>query len=67
VFFYYFERFLREYEDRFEREYGFLRPFIKDVVEIILTAAIRCVALPASGVPTVGKSACSCFPARHAD
>ena len=25
VFFYYFERFLCEYEDRFEREYGFLR------------------------------------------
>jgi hypothetical protein len=24
VFFYYFEEFLREYEDRFEKEYGFL-------------------------------------------
>ena len=24
VFFYYFERFLREYEDRFEKEYGSL-------------------------------------------
>ena len=50
VFFYYFERFLREYEDRFEREYGFLRPVIKDVVEKYLDcgnpmcgfARIRC-------------------------
>jgi len=33
VFFYYFEKFLREYEDRFEKEYGYFRPVIKDVVE----------------------------------
>jgi len=33
VFFYYFERFLREYEDRFEKEYGYFRPVIQDVVE----------------------------------
>ncbi len=33
----------------------------------ISTAIIRCVGLPASGVQTVGKSASSCFPARHAD
>jgi hypothetical protein len=33
VFFHYFERFLREYGDHLEREYGFLRPVIKDVVE----------------------------------
>ncbi|MBN2246045.1 MAG: transposase zinc-binding domain-containing protein [Candidatus Aminicenantes bacterium] len=50
VFFHYFERFLREYEDRFEREYGFFRPVIKDVVEKYLDcgnlvcgfARIRC-------------------------
>jgi len=27
-----FERFLAEYEDRFEREYGFFRPIVKEVV-----------------------------------
>jgi hypothetical protein len=32
VLFHYFDRFLAEYEDRFEKEYGFLRPVIKDVV-----------------------------------
>lgn len=33
VFFYYFEQFLREYEDRFEREHGYFCPVIQDVVE----------------------------------
>jgi hypothetical protein len=33
VFFDYFEQFLREYEDRFEKEYGYFRPVIQDVVE----------------------------------
>lgn len=28
-----FERFLIEYEGRFERKYGYLRPIIKEVVE----------------------------------
>jgi ribosomal protein S27E len=50
VFFHYFEQFLQEYEDRFEREYGFLRPVIQDVVEKYLDcgnpmcgfARIRC-------------------------
>jgi len=28
-----FERFLAEYEDRFEREYEFFRPIVKEVVE----------------------------------
>ena len=50
VFFYYFERFLREYEDRFEKEYGYFRPVIQDVVEKYLDcgnpmcgfARIRC-------------------------
>ena len=39
VFFYYFERFLREYEDRFEKEYGYFRPVIKEVVERYLDCA----------------------------
>ena len=50
VFFYYFEKFLREYEDRFEKEYGYFRPAIQDVVEKYLDcgnpmcgfARIRC-------------------------
>lgn len=50
VFFYYFEKFLREYEDRFEKEYGYFRPVIQDVVEKYLDcgnpmcgfARIRC-------------------------
>jgi hypothetical protein len=33
VLFHYFDQFLAEYESRFEREYGFLRPIIKEVVE----------------------------------
>ena len=33
VLFHYFDRFLTEYESRFEKEYGFLRPIIKEVVE----------------------------------
>jgi hypothetical protein len=50
VFFYYFERFLQEYEHRFEKEYGYFRPVIQDVVEKYLDcgnpmcgfARIRC-------------------------
>ncbi len=50
MLFHYFDRFLSEYEGRFEREYGFLRPIIKDVVERYLDcgnprcgfARIRC-------------------------
>jgi len=33
VLFHYFERFLEEYEYSFEREYGFLRPVIQEVVD----------------------------------
>jgi hypothetical protein len=33
VLFHYFDRFLAEYESRFQKEYGFFRPVIKDVVE----------------------------------
>jgi ribosomal protein S27E len=33
VLFHYFDTFLAEYESRFEKEYGFLRPIIKEVVE----------------------------------
>jgi len=50
VLFHYFDRFLTEYESRFEKEYGFLRPIIKEVVERYLDcghprcgfARIRC-------------------------
>jgi hypothetical protein len=34
VLFHHFDRFLTEYESRFEREYGFFRPIVKEVVEI---------------------------------
>ena len=33
VLFHYFDRFLSEYESRFEKGYGFLRPIVKEVVE----------------------------------
>ena len=36
VLFHYFDRFLAEYEERFEKEYGFLRPIIKEVVDRII-------------------------------
>ncbi len=50
VVFHYFDRFLAEYESRFEKEYGYLRLIIKDVVERYLDcgnprcgfARIRC-------------------------
>jgi hypothetical protein len=50
VLFHHFEGFLREYEGRFEREHGYLRPIIKEVVERYLDcgnprcglARIRC-------------------------
>ena len=33
VLFYNFERFLEQYEHRFEKEYGYLRPIVQEVVE----------------------------------
>ena len=50
VLFHYFDSFLSEYEHRFEKEYGFFRPIIKEVVERYLDcgnprcgfARIRC-------------------------
>jgi len=33
VIFHHFERFVAEYEERFQREYGFFRPIVKEVVE----------------------------------
>jgi ribosomal protein S27E len=50
VLFHYFERLLAEYEGRFEREYGYFRPVVKEVVERYLDcgtprcgfARIRC-------------------------
>jgi len=50
VLFHYFDQFLAEYESRFEKEYGFLRPIVKEVVERYLDcgnpkcgfARIRC-------------------------
>ena len=50
VMFHYFEEFVSEYENRFEREYGYFRPVIKEVVEKYLDcgnpkcgfARIRC-------------------------
>jgi len=50
VLFHYFEKFLLEYETRFEREYGYFRPVMQEVVERYLDcgnpmcgfARIRC-------------------------
>jgi ribosomal protein S27E len=50
VLFHHFERFVAEYEERFEREYGFFRSIVKEVVERYLDcgnpqcgfARIRC-------------------------
>ena len=33
MLFHYFERFLHEYEHRFEKEYGYLRPIVQEVVD----------------------------------
>ena len=50
VLFHHFDRFLIEYESRFEKEYGFFRPIVKEAVERYLDcgnprcgfARIRC-------------------------
>jgi len=50
VIFHHFERFVAEHEERFEREYGFSRPIVKEVAERYLDcgnpkygfARIRC-------------------------
>ena len=50
MLFHHFDRFLTEYESRFEREYSFFRPIVKEVVERYLDcgnprcgfARIRC-------------------------
>jgi hypothetical protein len=50
LMFHHFERFLAEYEERFEKEYGYFRPIVKEVVERYLDcgnpkrgfARIRC-------------------------
>ena len=50
MLFHYFERFLREYEGRLEKEYGYFRPVVREVVERYLDcgnprsgfARIRC-------------------------
>ena len=39
VLIHYFERFLTEYEGRFEKEYGYFRPVIKEVIERYLDCA----------------------------
>jgi uncharacterized protein (TIGR04255 family) len=53
VLFHYFDRFLAEYEGRFEKECGFFRPIIKEVVERYLDCGSPRCGLPASAVPTV--------------
>ena len=40
-FFHHFERFIEEYECRFEREYGYLRPIIQEVVDKYLDRGKR--------------------------
>ena len=39
VLFHYFERFVSEYEPRFEKEHGYFRPVVKEVVEKYLDCA----------------------------
>ena len=39
VLFHYFDQFLQEYESRFENEYGFFWPVIKEVLERYLDCA----------------------------
>jgi len=36
VLFHHFDRFLTDYESRFEREHGFFRPIVKEAVERFL-------------------------------
>ena len=36
MLFHHFEKFVAEYEERFERTFGYFRPIVKDVVEKFL-------------------------------
>jgi hypothetical protein len=56
VLFHHFERFVAEYEERFEKAYGYFRPIIKDVVEKYLDC----------GNPRSGFARIRC-PERHAE
>lgn len=42
VLFHHFERFVAEYEERFEKAYGYFRPIIKNVVEKYLDCGNPC-------------------------
>jgi len=53
VFFHYFELFLREYEDRFEKENGYFRPVIQEIfIREVLSLLLRKKLI---GVPLVEK------------
>jgi len=39
--FHHFERFVAEYEERFEKAYGYFRPIIKEVVQKYLDCGMR--------------------------
>ena len=74
VLFHHFEQFIAEYERRFEREYGYFRPIVKEVVEHYLDcgnpkcgfARIRCPGCRAERLLTLScKTRCFC-PSCHA-
>jgi len=74
VFFHYFDWFFSEYESRFEKEYGFFRPVIKEVVEHYLHcgnprsgfARIRCPDCHAEHLLTFSCKTRGFCPACHA-
>lgn len=61
VLFHYFEEFLREYESRFEREYGFLRPMIQGVVEKYLDYGNPICGFAHIWCPDCGEERLLCF------
>jgi transposase-like protein len=55
VFFHYFERFLAEYESRCEKEYGFFRPIVKEVVKRYLDCGNPCCGFARIRCPDCGS------------
>ncbi len=64
VLFHYFDKFLLEYEDRFEKEYGFFRPVIKEVVECYLDCGNPKCGFVRIRYPSCGTEHLLCFSCR---
>ena len=66
VSFHHFDRFLIEYKNRFEKQYAFFRPIIREVVERYLDCGNSCCGFASIRCPNCRRSVSSCFPVEAA-